>query len=161
MKKFIKYLWLILKHFKHYRYWRNKRKGVKYHDLRRGSGYYITTSKGDQRGRKRKITMKSGKTALFELLDYAVLPGLSLISHSTWNMIGYDGMKAIHECTFREFLKIYTDNEVKWTKFVHGMPMTDRKIKTKNNITGEVKEFSGSGELTEEDKGEEISWSYR
>lgn len=103
---------IILKNWKRYKYWRKKRKGKKLISYRRGAGYYLDVWMLDFN--PSNITwetkMKSGKIGIYQLIDYETYrdPG-DMIESSTWNFIGYKGQKPIHECSFEEYISLYTN----------------------------------------------------
>lgn len=106
---------LILKNFKAYRYWNQKRKGKKFCEYDRGAGYYMDLSAAtsfitgkNPIGTKWETKMKSGKTGIYELVSYKNFGDPNdMIEYSLWNLIGYKGEKEIKDCTFKEFLSLY------------------------------------------------------
>ena len=106
---------LILQNWKAYKYWKARKKGKKFRDLDRGAGYYLNTDPAyifcGGKNPKRQLwetKMQSGKTGIYELIDYENYRDPSdMIKHSWWNFIGYVGVKPIHECSFEEFLSLY------------------------------------------------------
>ena len=106
---------LILQNWKAYKYWKARKKGKKFRDLDRGAGYYLNTdptyifvSGKSPKGQLWKTKMQSGKTGIYELIDYENYRDPSdMIKHSWWNFIGYENCKPIHECNFEEFLSLY------------------------------------------------------
>lgn len=94
-----------------YRYWKDKCRGKKFKDYDRGVGYYITVGVlgMDEIGSIWKPKMTSGETGIYELIKYETFSDPSdMIKHGWYNMIGYVGKKPIHECTYKEFVEIYS-----------------------------------------------------
>ena len=106
---------LILQNWKAYKYWKARKKGKKFRDLDRGAGYYLNTdpsyifvSGKSPKGQLWTTKMQSGKTGIYELIDYENYRDPSdMIKHSWWSFIGYENCKAIPECNFKEFLSLY------------------------------------------------------
>jgi len=110
MKEKINYIILVLKNFKSYKVWNRTRKGIKDSNWTRGCGFYITTELLGYNpiGEIKEFEMKSGKTALYELLSYKTFRDPSdMIEESRWHFVGYKNEKAIKDCTFIEFLNMY------------------------------------------------------
>lgn len=108
---YLKYLWLIIKNWEHYKFWRTRKKGTKTVDYTRGAGYYISAGIlfHDPRGKREEHKMQSGKTGIYELIDYTTFSDPhDMIKHSEWMFVGYKGQKPINDCTFTEFLNNYT-----------------------------------------------------
>ena len=101
----------ILKRLKLYNYWKGKCKGKKYYDYKRGCGYYIGASVLES-NIVWETKMASGKTGIYELVDYTTFDDpKDMINYSYWNFLGYKGEKLIMDCTFKEFLKIYRNED--------------------------------------------------
>ena len=62
----------IFKNRKEYRYWKYKKNGMKTVDETRGPGYYLNIAgfNHPNKGMKWESPMKSGKTGIYELIDY-------------------------------------------------------------------------------------------
>ncbi len=106
---------LIIKNWKNYKYWKERKKGKKFRDIDRGAGYYINTdptnsfySGKSPIGQLWETKMGSGKIGIYELIDYENYRDPSdMIKHSWWNFIGYKDCKPIHECRFEEYISLY------------------------------------------------------
>lgn len=109
------YALLIIKNWNAYAYWKERKKGKKFRDLDRGAGYYLSTdpayvfmSGKSPKGQIWETKMQSGKTGVYELIDYENYKDpYDMIKHSWWSFIGYKNYKPIHECNFKEFLSLY------------------------------------------------------
>nr|WP_298672959.1 hypothetical protein [uncultured Prevotella sp.] len=100
----------IFKNRKEYRYWKYKKNGMKTVDATRGPGYYLNIAyfNHSDKGMKWESPMKSGKTGIYELIDYRRYSDpYDMVESSRWNFIGYKDEKPITECTFDEFMEIY------------------------------------------------------
>ncbi|RBA36124.1 hypothetical protein [Elizabethkingia anophelis] len=105
---------LILKNWKRYKYLKAKRKGKKLVSYRRGAGYYldIWMLDFDPSNVIWETKMRSGKVGVYQLIDYETYRDPDdMIKDSSWKFIGYKGMKPISECTFEEYISIYTNKK--------------------------------------------------
>lgn len=103
-------LLLIFKNWKQYIYWKSKKNGKKFNDLNRGPGYYFQVESLGYTpiGAKWKTKLENGKIGIFELIDYETFEDpCDMIKDSYFNFIGYEGVKQIHECSFKEYLLLY------------------------------------------------------
>jgi hypothetical protein len=107
---FFDIMFLIIKNWHIYRYWKKKSKGEKIVDLRRGSGYYIRLAAYDYCpvGQIWEAKMESGKIGIYELIRCEkFFDPHDMIKESFWNLIGYKGVKAMKDCDFKEFITLY------------------------------------------------------
>ena len=97
----------ILLNLKKYRHWKKRVAGEEFRDYRKGAGYYFTTGiiGVENIGKIETWDMKSGKRAIFKLIDYRLFSDPDdMIKWSDWQFLGYEGEKRLSEMTFDEFL---------------------------------------------------------
>ncbi len=110
---------LILRNWNAYKNWKGRRAGKKYADFRRGAGYYLKTKKGfgwaareSVLGQLWNTQMKSGRTGIYELIDYEYFSDpYDMVRYTCWMFIGYEGCKPIRECNFMEFYDLYVEKQ--------------------------------------------------
>lgn len=98
----------ILKNWKEYKSWKAVKNGKKPINMERGPGYYFPTGLigVKNRGRIEEIQMKSGRTAIAELIDYDLFSDPNdMIEKSFWHVSGYKGEKLLKDMTFKQYLK--------------------------------------------------------
>lgn len=101
---------MIIKHFRIWRELTQRKKGKKFNDRQKGCGYYFTVGLLGHTpiGRIEEVQMQSGKTGLYELIDFQLHRDPDdMIKSSQWMFVGYKGYKKITDCTLEEFLTIY------------------------------------------------------
>lgn len=112
---------LALSNLKEWRHWRKVKRGLKPPDFSMGPGYfpYIPTPAarfyshmaGDPITKPTivEMNMRSGRKAVCELIEVRFYRDPSdMVEWSTWSIINYIGHKPMAECSFREFIDIYT-----------------------------------------------------
>lgn len=107
----MKRLLLIICNWQDYRYWKKRKAGVETRDRSKGPGYYITTGiiGYNAIGKIEEWKMTSGEIGIHKLINYHCCSDPSdMIKVSHWQFLGYKGVKPINDCTFEEFLKLYT-----------------------------------------------------
>ena len=104
---------LILKNYNAYKCWKMIKKGKKIVNQKMGAGYYITLGIWNHNpiGEKQEWKMKSGKTALVELIDYTAYEDPDdMVKESYWHQRGYKGEKLFKNMSFSEYLKSVKPN---------------------------------------------------
>jgi hypothetical protein len=110
-KSLIKEMSLIIQNWKKYKWFAKRKKGEKTFDFAMGPGFYITVGLIGYNpiGKVEEWPMQSGRTAVVELIDLELFRDPeNMIKSSKWMLLGYEGLKKINECSFKEFLEQYS-----------------------------------------------------
>jgi hypothetical protein len=104
---------LIARNREAWKRWQQKVNGIKTRDFKRGCGYYLTIGLIGYSpiGKVVELQCEGGKIAICELIDYETFGDpFDMVKESWWCLIGYKGIKAAKDCSFREFLALYIQN---------------------------------------------------
>ncbi|ALA07661.1 hypothetical protein BC01_077 [Bacillus phage BC01] len=98
-----------LKNWKKYRIWRDRTTSKKFHDFKRGSGFYL--HKFGYTGKNIWETeMRSGKVGIFQLVDCRFYSDPDdMVEYAWYQFLGYKGEKPVVSCTFEEFMELYSE----------------------------------------------------
>jgi len=100
----------IVKNWSIYKNWKAIKNGKKVINQRKGCGYYLPVGLlfAKFEGKKEEWKMKSGKTALVELVSYKKFSDPDdMVKESFWHQRGYKGEKLFKEMSFEEYLLMF------------------------------------------------------
>lgn len=106
-------LLLKLQNYKIYKEWKNRISNKTIVDLEKGVGYYLNFPFGTRVGMIKTFDMKSGKRALYKLLEYEKFNDPDdMTKSSKWQFLGYEGEVGVNYMSFEQFLKFCNEQSV-------------------------------------------------
>lgn len=95
-----------MKKIKLYIFWLKKKIGINTVDFEKGCGYYLPPRL--MKGNFATLEANNGKVLRYEIVDIEYFRDpWDMIKYCKFSLVGIKGNKAIKDCSFKEFLKIY------------------------------------------------------